>query len=464
MSTGHLLSQAHCFLFCLLSLVSFSACSHIVQDDVQPSVIAEPSYTINSHQALEKLPTKWWQVFNDPLLDAHIEQALANNFTLQEGFARLKQARSIQNQAGSQFYPTLDGRVRAESEWEAENTRTDSNRIELDLSWEVDLWGRLSSVAQATSFETFAAEDELQGLALLLSVEVADTYFQLVVQYLHQQLLQRQIEANTTSLNVIRLRFANGLVSLVDVYQQKQLLAAVKAELPLSEARNIILQNRLHVLLGQPPESTPLAFRQTFPEIPALPMLGIPADLLQNRPDLRQLQRELVAADYRVAEAVADRLPALKIGGSAAFISGDFITALFADALATIVDWGGKKSEVEKKKAMVEEKTARYSQRYLVAIEEVENSLWQERKHEQLLTALTEQLLISKATLRESRSRYVQGMTDYIPVLTALVSFQKLEMNILQRKQERISYRLLLYRALGTDVLGTERDALLIDN
>lgn len=464
MSTGHLLLQAHCFLFFLLSLAALSGCSHVVQENVRPSVSPEPSYSISFPRALEKRPAQWWRVFNDPLLDGYIEQALGNNFTLQEGFARLKQARAIEKQAGSQLYPTLDGRVRAESEWEEGKARTDRNRIGLDLSWEADLWGRLSSAAQAASFESLAAEDEFQGLALLLSVEVAESYFQLVVQYLHQQLLQRQIEANTTSLNVIRLRFANGLVSLVDVYQQKQVLAAVKAELPLSEARNIVLQNRLQVLLGLAPGTTSLAFRHTFPEIPELPSLGIPADLLQNRPDLRQLQRELVAADYRVAEAVADRLPALKIGGSAALVSGDFISSLFADALAAIVDWGDKKSEVEKKKAMVEEKTARYSQRYLVAIEEVENSLWQERKHEQLLVALTEQLLISKATLRESRSRYIQGMTDYLPVLTALVSFQKLEMNILQRRQEKISYRLLLYRALGTDILDAERDALLIDN
>jgi len=237
-----------------------------------------------------------------------------------------------------------------------------------------------------------------------------------------------------------------------------------ETSVPLSEAQNIIFQNRLHVLLGQAPKSSSLALRHTFPQIPALPQIGIPADLLQNRPDLRQLQRELVAADYRVAEAVADRLPALRIGGSAGFVSGDFVTSIFADALASIVDWGNKKSEVENRKAMVEEKTACYSQRYLVAIEEVENSLWQERKHEQLLIALQEQLRISKATLRESRNRYVQGMTDYIPVLTALVAFQKLEMNILQRQLEKVSYRLHLYRALGTNILSVEQDALVIDN
>jgi NodT family efflux transporter outer membrane factor (OMF) lipoprotein len=464
MNTGHLSRQACCLLFCLVCLVSFSGCSHVVQDDVQPAVFPKASYSLSSFATVEESLSQWWQVFNDPLLDDYIQKALTKNFTLKEGYARLKQARYFQNQADSRLYPALDGRMRAESEWETESDQNNSSRVTLDLAWEVDLWGRLSSAAKAASFETFAAEDELQGLALLLSTEVADTYFQLVVQYLQQQLLQRQIAANTTSFNVIKLRFANGAASLVDVYQQKQLLAAVKAELPLIEVRNIILQNRFHVLLGQAPESGSLALRHSFPQIPVLPQLGIPADLLQNRPDLRQLQRELVAADYRVAEAVADRLPALRIGGAAGFVSGDFITSLFADALATIVDWGDKKSEVEKKKAVVEEKTARYSQRYLVAIEEVENTLWQERKHKQLLVALQEQLLISKATLRESRGRYIQGITDYLPVLTALLSFQNLEMNILRRQQEQISFRLLLYRALGGNILSDERHAQTVDN
>ena len=235
MNTGHLSLSAHCVFFCLLSLVAFFGCSDVVQDDAQPSVFPKPSYSLTSPETAETELPEWWKVFNDPLLDDYIAKTLANNFTLQEGFARLKKARSLQNQADSYRYPTLDGRVRAESEWETENDGNDSNRIQLDFAWEVDLWGRLSSSARAASFETLAVEDELQGLALLLSTEVAETYFQLVVEYLHQQLLQRQIEANTTSLNVIKLRFANGLVSLVDVYQQKQILAAVKAELPLTE-------------------------------------------------------------------------------------------------------------------------------------------------------------------------------------------------------------------------------------
>ncbi|MCF8055306.1 MAG: efflux transporter outer membrane subunit [Desulfocapsa sp.] len=452
------------FLLLLISFFVSSGCGHVVQEDVRPPVIPQPSYTLEPSAPEADSCHQWWQVFNDPLLNNHIQRALTENFSLKEGVARLKQARHLQIQEDSRRYPSVDGRVSGGSEWETDGERDESSRVQLELTWEVDLWGRLSAAAKAADSEAEATEDALQGLALLLSTEVADTYFQLAVQHLYQELLHRQVTANETSLAVIKLRFANGAASLVDVYQQQALLASVKARIPLSDAQNIVLRNRLSVLLGQPPESDSLALRYTLPDIPALPKLGVPVDLLQNRPDLRQLQRQLVAADYRVAEAVADRLPGLKIGGAAGWVTGDFLTSIFAEALATIVDWGEKKSEVEKKKAVVEEHMARYSQRYLVAIQEVEDALWQERQHERLLVALNEQLRISKATLRESRSRYIQGVTDYLPVLTALVSFQSLEMDILRRQQERISYRLLLYRGLGGNVLAPELLTLKTEN
>lgn len=449
---------------CLLFVLFPSGCRHIVQEDIQPAVSPNPSYTISlSTPEKERLP-QWWLVFDDQLLGEYIQRALAGNFTLQEGYARLKQARFFQMQTDSRLYPSLTGRVSADAILDSDGEDDDSSGVGVELAWEVDLWGRLSSAAKAAAFEAQAAEDDVQGLALLLSTEVADTYYQLIEQSLYQELLKRQITANETSLNLIKLRFANGAASLVDVYQQQELVASVRAQLPLNEAQIIVLRNRLSVLLGQAPESSSMSLGRSLPRIPSLPQLGIPAHLLQNRPDLRQLQRELVAADYRVAEAVADRLPTIKVGSSAGFVNGDFLLSLFADALVTIVDWGEKKSEVEKQRAVVEEKMASYSQRYLVAIEEVENSLWQERQHEQLLAALNEQLVISRATLRETRNRYIQGITDYLPVLAALVSLQDLERTILQRQQEQVSYRLRLYRALGGNVLASEDQNVITEN
>ncbi len=438
-----------------LCLIGTTACRYIVSEDIQPTTPALLSYSMGK-AVKDEASDQWWQAFDDSLLNGHIQQALSGSFTIQQGVARLKQARLASNQIRSGQYPQLTGGLGYNTNWRQNGEHNESNAVAIELAWEVDLWGELSSASASASFEALAVADELQSLASRLSVEVAETYYQFIEQTLLLALLREQIEANETSLNLIKLRFANGAASLVDVYQQEELVASVKAQLPLSEARILVLRNTFHILLGQLPDNSPFPNSGSLPDIPAFPDLGVPADLLLKRPDLRQLQRELIAADYRIAEAVADRLPSIKIGSSAGFFNGDLLFTIFGDALATIIDWGVKKNEVEKRKAVVEEKMASYSQRYLLAIEEVESSLWQERKHAELLTALREQLRISRAVLNESRNRYIQGITDYLPVLAALVSRQKLERSILQRQREHLSYRLLLYRALGNTLLNIE--------
>ncbi|MCW5211108.1 TolC family protein, partial [Desulfobulbus sp. N3] len=290
-------------------------------------------------------------------------------------------------------------------------------------------------------------------LSLALSIEVAATYYELIEQALLLDLLQRQIAADTTTRDLVKLRFANGAVSSADVLQQEELLASVNAQLPPIQARLAVLRNRLHVLLGRMPDSIPdskaLPLAEALPELPPLPALGLPADLLLNRPDLRKLHQEVAAADYRVAQAVAERLPTLKLGGTAGLNSGDFLLSLFAEALAPLVDWDQKKNEVERQKAKVAEKMAAWSQAYLEAVEEVENSLCQEQEQSKLLVALEEQLRVAESLLEQTRNRYLHGVSDYLPVLSALVSVQNLERSLIRQQRVHLSYRLQLYHALG---------------
>jgi outer membrane protein TolC len=286
-------------------------------------------------------------------------------------------------------------------------------------------------------------------LALLLSSQIADIYYQLSEQKLQLELLYNQIKVNETFLDLIKLRFANGAASVVDVYQQRQLLAADSAKLPLIHIEISTLENRLHILMGMTPGSTSLLSAHTLPSLPPLPPLGIPANLLQSRPDLRRLHKKLLAADHRVAAAVADRLPQITIGGTGGLLNGDLFLTFFGDAFASIINWGSLKGEVEKQKAVVQEILADYSQSYVTAIEEVENSLVAEKNYTDLLKALDHQLAISQANLKETRNRYMQGLTDYLPVLSALVALQNLERDIMTRHRQHISIRLLLYRSLG---------------
>ncbi len=442
-------------LFAFLTIAFFLvSCTYFVDEGVVPLVEAGPSFSLPVDAKENGRQKPWWEVLNDPILNTLITKALADNFTLQQVYARIEQAQAAERQAGSLLYPSLTGELSGTSKWNANGKYADDLTIEMGLSWEVDLWDQLSSSAKAAAYESQATRDELADVALLLSTKVADTYFQLIEQRLQLTLLSRQIEASRTFLELIKLRFAYGSASVVDVYQQRQQLAAIRTQLPVVRSRLSTLDNRFHVLLGMVPAEEEMQFTSDLPVLPPLPKLGIPADLLLNRPDLRRLHRRLIAADYRVATAVADRLPKIRLGGNTGFqgseLSSDgLFVSLFGEAIAPLVDWGKRKAEVQKRKAIVKEEIARYSQAYLVAIEEVENALWQEKEQVELGKALDDQLKISKATLSGTRNRYIQGLSDYLPVLTALQALQSLERDVLMQQRQLISIRILLYRALG---------------
>jgi outer membrane protein TolC len=198
-----------------------------------------------------------------------------------------------------------------------------------------------------------------------------------------------------------------------------------------------------------------------FPGLPQLPLTGIPIDLLQNRPDLRRIYDQLIAIDYRVAEAMADRLPKIQLNSAGGVkdrlaAEGMFFSMLL-EATAPLIDWERRSAEVEKQEARFREELASYSQAYLTAMEEVENALWQEQYQVELLKALDHQIELARSTLKETGNRYRQGLSDYLPVLAAIQSLQELERDILSRRRQLVSIRILLYRALGGSPLDPGR-------
>ncbi len=434
-------------------------CAVHVDKAQNPSFVNTENYSLGSGgdtPQVSSVSSKWWQSLNDHELNSLMETALAENLTLQQGVARLLQVMSLEQQARSAQLPPVDLNYDYSTRKESGQERTSSRELELDISWEIDLWGRLSNRSRAAELYAVAAEEDLEGVALLVSFELAKTYYGLVEQRLQHDLLDKQIEVNSIYLSLVELRFANGAASVVDVYQQRQLLTGKKAKLVIVQEQIVFLENRLRVLLAKMPGSSAITDSGVLPALPQLPQLGLPADLLQNRPDLRSLHAELQASYYSVAAAVAERLPKFRIGGSVGLTDGDFFYSLFGDAFAALIDWNKRKSEVERQKAVAWEKASRYAEAYLLAVEEVENSLWREHYHLSLIRTLQQQLDIARNTLRESRNRYMQGVTDYLPVLAALQTMQDLELGYLQRQRELIENRVLLYKALGGSVIDSK--------
>ena len=445
------------FLCAAAAVCGGSGCRlHSVDESADPVVSGGQAFSM-SVDGVEG-ERRWWRVFDDRRLTDLVETALSDNLGLRQARVRIEQARALVRQSGARLFPALGVGAAAQRDWPDEGVKhNDSLAGRLRLSWEVDLWQRLTSARKADELGTAAAREDLQAAALLLSAEVAETYFAVIEQRLQLALLARQVEVGKRLLGLIELRFGQGQASVVDVYQQRQQLASTRAQVPLIRSRLRVLGNRLKVLVARSPAGAAADIAADLPELPAPPKVGVPSTLLTNRPDLRRIRCRLVAADYRVAEAVADRLPRLNIGLERGYEGTDFrrltaeglLTSLMGDLAGPVIDWGEREAEVHRRQAVVREQLLQLSSAYLTAIEEVEDALWRERHQRELIKALQAELEIAQRNLKETQIRYGQGLTDYLPVLAAVQSLQALERNLLTRRRELVSIRILLYRALG---------------
>ncbi len=446
----------------LIASLLISCNPHNIHNKIDPLSNGNETFSIKTQGVAA--PDRWWKAFNDTVLDGLIEKALSQNFTLKQINSRIEQAFADNTQAASFLYPELEIKASGKEEW------TDSDRSENTfsaggvISWEVDLWKRLSSAEKAATYEIMASQDALEAAAIILTAQVAETYYGIMESRLQLKLLEQQIESGQTLLELIELRFGYGEASVVDIYQQRQQLASTRSQMPVVQSRLRTLTNSLYVQLGQTP-SGPLQTADNFPHFPGLPDTGIPSDLLRKRPDLRRIHNRIMASDHRIAEAIADRFPKIDLTASASFrdkiATEGIILSLLMEAAAPVIDWDRRSAEVDKRKAIFQQELASYSQAYLTAMEEVENALWQEKYQKDLLNALDNQISIARSNLSETRNRYQQGLTDYLPVLTAIQSLQKLERDILSEQRQLVSIRILLYRALGGSSLTGSNNNLL---
>jgi outer membrane protein TolC len=222
---------------------------------------------------------------------------------------------------------------------------------------------------------------------------------------------------------------------------------------PPAQAALRVAENRLDVLLGVAVDGADRATADDLPAPPPPLAAGLPADLLLNRPDLRALRHRLVATDHLVAAAVADRLPRLTLTGSVGVAgSADGVSpvaSLLAGVFQPLIDWGARRAAADEQRAAAAELLAAFSGAYLRAIAEVDDLLFQEGRAEAQLALVERRVATLRDNLAEAEHRYVNGLSDYLPVLTAVEDLQEAERQRLTLRRERLTLRVALHRALG---------------
>lgn len=444
----------------LALLMLLAGCSLHQPTRVEP--FSPPATYLEADDSAGEPLQRWWLEFNDPVLNRLMDELFAGNLQLEQAFARLEQTSAVLRSSGAARRPSLTlagegGRSRQPGvmgDVEGNNLKGS-----LAASFELDLWGKLQKRQQAARLQQQASLQDLQTLYLGLSAQLADLYYQAVEQRSQLALTDATIASYRETLERVDNRYRQGLAPALELYQARQSLAAAEAARPRFAGILATTEHALAVLLGRYPERDLAGRLAELPSLKEAFPAGLPGSLLQRRPDVSAAYSRLQAADAEVAVALADRLPSLTLLGSAGLLRQDSAVGLLsgefwslAGQLALpLVDGGRRRAEVERTRAVVQERVAGYRQALLNAYREVEDALATNRTGEERVLRLFQTEQATGATLRLALERYLHGVSDYLLVLTAQRSHFQTQSELLSARRQLIANRISLARALGGD-------------
>lgn len=447
------------------------ACTGAQYAEERDEVVAVPdAYSAVEVESGPRLDA-WCSDFGSPELATLVNRAFDENFDLRQSWARLEQAEAIRRQSRSTLFPTVDASATVGAQRQQTLELDDSTvppqavtstevvpnyLASLGAAYEVDLWGRLAAQRSAATYDAAAARADVESMAISVTSQIADAWFETVAQREKSLLLEEQIETAQKYLELTVLRLSQGVATAIDVNQQQQQIENLRGQLARVEGQRELAENRLAVLLGEAPTNGPTVTTEELPELPELPAAGIPAELLERRPDVRSALLRLESADARTAAAARDKLPSLRLSASVFLQAqelGNLLDEVFwsiAGTLTQTVFAGGRKdAEQERAEAAAKERLYAYANAVVRAIADVENAIVQEATQDQFLEHLEAQYKNAQVALDLARQRYRSGTLDYLRVLTALQSLQQIEQSLVDARQAQLSTRVSLCRALG---------------
>lgn len=451
-------------IFFFLSLLVFTALGGCKSsEDTIPLPVDTPeSFTVSGAQ---EMPEKWWLAFSDTTLNRLIDSALVNNFTILSTWQRLKAARAVVDRESSYLLPDLEAFFGGTLDrGEPRPQQGESFTAGLSATYEIDLWGRIRAQIDAEAFRADAAFTDYQAGALSLAAVITTTWYRLLEARNQSQLISMQVAYNEKVLNILKNRFGSGQVRSVDILRQNQLLEATREQKTYADAEVRVLENQLSILLGRTPQEGVDYRMDSLPPLPPLPETGIPLDLVERRPDVQSSYFLLRAADRDLAAAISNKYPRLTISASVTS-SANQATNLFenwalsvaGNLLAPLIYGGRLRAEVDRNEAIKNQRLYEYAQSVLIAYQEVEDALIREQKQKQSIQSISQQLELAEKTSRQLRIEYLNGISNYIDVLVAMVEEQQLKRDLLTANLILIEYRISLYRALAGG-FETERE------
>ena len=405
----------------------------------------------------------WWELFQDEQLQELVRIALAENKDLGSALARISEARSQVTVVRANQYPFLDifgfgGRGKASEIVIPGASTRDNFEVAADLSFELDLWKRLSRATEAAKADLLATEAAYRNVTISLVANVASFYLLLRDLDARLAISQRTVAGRRDSLRIIQARFDRGTLPELDVNQAQIELAVAEVAVASFERQVVQTNNALRTLLGRNPGPVPRGLtlaQQVFPpEVPP----GLPSELLRRRPDVVAAEEQLIAETALVGVAEALRYPSIRLTGSLGAISDELSDLdsdraetwnIGGDLLSPIFNSGQLKAQSDAQRSRTEQALREYEATLQLAFQDVEDALVALRTLRQEHAARLRQVVAARNAARLSRARYDGGVVDYLEVLDSERSLFASELDQSATLQRSLNAVVQLYKALG---------------
>lgn len=428
----------------------------------RPEVETPPAYKeagdwVLAKPADEAPKGKWWEVFNDAILNDLMEEISVSNQSLKAAEARYTASRASVAAARSGLFPTIGAGASAGRSGRGSGGGTDAYGVSLNASWEIDLWGRIRRLVEASRAGEEASAADLANVRLSLQAELATNYFQLRGTDVERELIEDTVKAFETSLKIAQNRYAAGVAGKVDVVQAESQVKSVQAQAIDLRVTRAQLEHAIATLVGRAPASftlEPVTFKVKIPQIPP----GLPSTLLERRPDVAAAERRMAAANAQVGVAQAAWFPALSLTGSGGFASSSLSTLFTAPSrvwslglglAGTLLDFGARGAQVDIARAGYDESVANYRQTVLGAFQEVEDALSAIRWLSEESVVQQEAARLARESVALTMNQYKAGTVGFLNVALVQATQLNQERNTVQVIERQVVANIALIRALG---------------
>jgi len=462
--------QPKSWLLAVSALLVLAGCATVGPDYVAPDkpVSAAWHTQLKGGLTAEQMDTKaladWWTTLHDPLLSRLVERAVSGNLDLKSAQARIREARARRGVSRAGLFPTLDTSGSASWSQSSKDKGTgktnDLYAASFDAGWELDIFGSVRRSVEAAEADLRASQEDLRNVLVSLLAEVALNYVEVRTFQTRLVVAEENLEAQSETYQLTQWRYEAGLSDELAVQQARYNLENTRSQIPILRTGLEEAMNRIAVLMGEPPGKVhaELMKQEPIPVTPLKVTVGVPADALRRRPDVRRAERQLAAQTARIGVATADLYPRFALSGSIGLetlslsnLSSSGIWTLSGGPRITwpIFRAGAIRQNIEVQSALQEQALIQYEAAVLNALEEVENTLVAYAEEKRRRDDLREGSLAAQKAAELAQHKYQAGLTDFNNVLDAQRSLLSFQDQLAQSDGTVTSNLVRLYKALG---------------